>query len=153
MSTLDLTIDRLIKAPRAKVWDAWSNPDHLKEWWMPRPWTTDIVAFDMRPGGLFHIVMRGPDGTEMDTPGLFLEVAPAEKIIFTSTLMDDWRPGTPWMPLTAVSTMADEDGHTRYNVRVMHKDDDDRKRHEEMGFHDGWGTVVTQLEEFVLASG
>ena len=58
----DLVISRLIRAPRALVWKAWADPQLLKEWWCPKPWTTEVRAFDMRPGGAFHTFMRGPDG-------------------------------------------------------------------------------------------
>ena len=58
----DLVISRLIKAPRAIVWKAWTTPEHLKEWWCPKPWTTQLRGFDLRPGGVFDTLMRGPDG-------------------------------------------------------------------------------------------
>ena len=89
----DLVIDRLVRAPRATVWRAWTDPELLKQWWCPRPWSTEVKAFDLRPGGAFHTFMRGPDGGSSDNPGAFLEVVPQSRIAFTSMLLGGWRPG------------------------------------------------------------
>ena len=110
----DLVISRLLRAPRAALWRAWTEPSLLKEWWCPKPWTTEVRAFDLLPGGAFHTFMRGPDGGTSDNPGCFLEVVPQTRIAFTSMLLGDWRPATPWMPFTAAISMADEAGGTRY---------------------------------------
>ena len=143
----ELTISRIIKAPRALVWKAWTTPEHLQKWWCPRPWTTEIRGFDLRPGGSFDTLLRGPDGGESSNPGAFLEIVPQERIVFTTALVEGWRPGTPWLALTAFILMADEGAGTKYTARVLHRDEADRRKHEEMGFHDGWGTCIDQLGE------
>ncbi len=144
---LDLEIVRVVAAPRAKVWRAWSDPEILKQWWCPKPWVTEVRAFDFRPGGAFHTFMSGPDGGESDNPGVFLEIVPMERIVSTSMLLPGWRPGTPWLPLTAIFMLEDAGAGTRYTARCLHRDDADRQKHAEMGFHDGWGTAIQQLEE------
>ena len=68
------------------------------------------------------------------------------RITFTSMLLGGWRPATPWMPFTAIVTLADEGDGTRYVAKVMHADQASRDRHEEMGFFDGWNTCIDQLE-------
>ena len=143
----DLSISRTIRAPRAVVWKAWTTPEHLQKWWCPKPWTTQIRGFDLRPGGSFDTLMRGPDDEESSNPGVFLEVVPQERLVFTSALVAGWRPGTPWLSMTAIILMEDEGEHTKYTARVLHKDEEDRRRHEEMGFYDGWGTCIEQLGE------
>jgi uncharacterized protein YndB with AHSA1/START domain len=148
---LDLTISRHIAAPRALVWRAWVEPEHLVKWFCPAPWRAEVRAFDPRPGGAFEIAMHGPGGELHSEPGLFLDVEPERRIVFTSVLADGWRPTAPWLAMTAIVEMADEDGGTRYAARVLHKDAEDRKRHEEMGFHDGWGKCIDQLA--ALAAG
>ena len=102
----------------------------------------------MRPGGAFHTFMQGPDGGSSDNPGSFLEVVPQQRIVFSSLLLEGWRPATPWMAFTAVITMADEGEGTRYIAQVMHPDRATRDRHEELGFFDGWNTCISQLEAF-----
>ena len=63
-------------------------------------------------------------------------------------LVGGWRPASPWLAFTAIVSMADEGSGTRYVARVMHKDDAERRRHEELGFaYDGWGACIAQLEE------
>jgi uncharacterized protein YndB with AHSA1/START domain len=146
-----LEISRFLAVPRARVWRAWADPKLLAQWWCPKPWTTEVRAFDFRPGGDFYTFLRGPDGGESDNPGCFLEIVTQEKIVWTTMLTGGWRPASPWMGMTAIFSMADEGDGTRYAARCMHKDADDSKKHEEMGFFDGWGTCITQLEAFAQA--
>jgi uncharacterized protein YndB with AHSA1/START domain len=148
---LDLEIVRLVAAPRAKVWRAWQDPEILKQWWCPRPWKTDVRAFDFRSGGAFHTFMSGPDGGESDNPGVFLEVVPMERIVWTSMLVAGWRPATPWLAMTGIFILADEGAATRYTARCLHRDDADREKHQEMGFFEGWGTMIQQMEEVARA--
>ncbi|HPV77338.1 MAG TPA: SRPBCC family protein [Gemmatimonadaceae bacterium] len=151
-SDYDLEISRVLRVPRELVWQAWSDPAHLKEWWCPKPWTTEVRAFDLTPGGAFHTFMRGPDGGTSDNPGAFLEVVPQSRLVWTSALLEHWRPAAdPWMPLTAYINLSDEGEHTRYVATVLHKDKATRDQHEAMGFFDGWGTCITQLEEFAAS--
>lgn len=147
----DLVITRLVRAPRSLLWRAWSDPELLKQWWCPRPWTTEVRAFELRAGGNFHTFMQGPDGGTSDNPGSFLEVVPHRRLVFTSLLTGGWRPATPWMPFTALITLDDEGAGTRYTATVMHPDAATRDKHEQMGFHDGWGICIGQLE--ALAQG
>jgi uncharacterized protein YndB with AHSA1/START domain len=149
---LELRMERVLKAPRALVWKAFANPDHLKEWWCPKPWTTEVKAFDFRPGGAFHTFMTGPlpDGTqgESDNPGCFLEIVPMERIVDTSVLGGGWRPIKSWMPMTAIWQFSDEGSGTRLLARALHMTPEAKQQHEEMGFHEGWGTMITQWDEF-----
>ncbi|CAG2132795.1 hypothetical protein LMG19282_00673 [Cupriavidus campinensis] len=147
----DLVISRVLRAPRAALWRAWSDPALLKEWWCPKPWTTEVLAFDLRPGGAFHTIMRGPDGGVSDNPGSFLEVVPQARLVMTSMLTGGWRPAKPWLGFTAIITMADEGTGSRYTATVMHPDDETRDQHEKLGFFDGWNTCITQLDDFALA--
>lgn len=149
----DLVISRLLQAPRAALWRAWTDPACLPAWWCPKPWTTELLAFDLRPGGAFHTFMQGPDGGSSDNPGCFLEVVPLSRLVFSSLLLADWRPATPWLAFTAVITMADEGDGTRYVATVMHPDAASRDRHAEMGFFAGWNLCIDQLEAFAQQAG
>ncbi|MEN9543311.1 MAG: hypothetical protein RLZZ598_144 [Pseudomonadota bacterium] len=144
----DLLISRLLRAPRAALWRAWAEPELLKQWWCPKPWTTEVRAFDWRPGGAFHTVMQGPDGGISDNPGCFLDIVPQRRIVFTSMLTADWRPATPWLGFSAVITLDDEGEGTRYVASVRHPDQATRDRHEQMGFYEGWGICIDQLDAF-----
>lgn len=144
----DLVITRVLRAPRAALWRAWSEPELLREWWCPKPWTTEVRAFDFRPGGAFHTFMSGPDGGTSDNPGCFLDIVPQSRIVFTSMLTAAWRPNKPWLPFTAALSMSDEGRGSRYVAHVMHPDEATRRKHEELGFYDGWGTAISQLDAF-----
>lgn len=147
----DLTISRLIKAPPAKVWQAWSEPKHFAQWWIPAPIECQVVKMDLRPGGAFETRMREPGQAEFQphVEGCFLEVEPERRLTFTTSLVEGWRPGEPWLALTAIITLTPEDGGTRYSALVLHKTDEDARKHDEMGFQEGWGTAIAQLAALV----
>jgi uncharacterized protein YndB with AHSA1/START domain len=144
----DLSISRLIKAPPAAVWQAWSVREHFEKWWIPRPMECRAAKFDLRPGGGFETHMR-EQGQEWQPhlEGCFLAVVPEQRLVFTTMLSDGWRPIEPWLGLTAEMTLAAQDGGTRYSARVMHKSPEDARKHADMGFEEGWGTVIDQLGE------
>lgn len=148
MSDSDLEISRLLSAPRGKIWRAWSDAALLAEWWCPKPWQTTVRGFDMRPGGAFDTLMTGPNGETSDNPGIFLEIVPGERIVTTWMLTAGWRPATPWLGLTAIFTMADEGTGTRYTARALHRTAEEAQKHVDMGFHEGWGICMDQLDAF-----
>jgi uncharacterized protein YndB with AHSA1/START domain len=144
----ELVLTRLINAPRAKVYRAWTDPELLKQWFAPKPYTTPIVEIDVRPGGSAYFVMRGPDGKDLPNRGVYLEVVPNEKLVSTDAYVKAWEPSEkPFM--TLILTFEDEDGKTRYTARVRHWSVADREAHEKMGFHEGWGLCTDQLEALV----
>jgi uncharacterized protein YndB with AHSA1/START domain len=144
----DLVLTRLIDAPREKVYRAWTDAELLKKWFAPAPVTTPKAELDVRPGGANRITMRLPDGTEMPNAGVYLEVVPNERLVFTDAFTDAWTPSEkPFM--TVILTFENEGGKTRYTARVRHWNDADRQAHENMGFHKGWGQCADQLEALV----
>lgn len=144
--SFDLTISRFIKAPRSAVWKAWSEPKHFEQWWIPAPIECKVVKLDLRPGGGFETLMREGEGEfQPHVEGCFLDVIPEQRLIFTTSLVEGWRPTEPWLALTAIMTLTSEGAGTRYAARVLHKNAADSKKHEEMGFHEGWGTTIDQL--------
>ncbi|WP_114954381.1 SRPBCC family protein [Sphingosinicella terrae] len=154
----DLVIERTLDAPRDLVWKAWTDPEHLKRWWAPRPYETVECEMDLRPGGRFHTRMKGPDDFDEPGTGCFLEIVPGERIVWTSALGPGFRPSQPdncgGLPFTAIVTMEDAGGgRTLYRAVAMHGSRADRDRHAELGFEEGWGTVTGQLGEVARALG
>ncbi len=145
---LDLTISRVIKAPRSVIWSAWTDPRSFEQWWIPAPARCKVVEMDLRPGGSFVTQMSEGGGDFVPhLSGCFLAVDHLERIVFTNSLVGGWRPAEqPFM--TAIITLEDHPMGTNYVAHVMHKDNADRNKHDEMGFHDGWGTVAGQLAAF-----
>jgi uncharacterized protein YndB with AHSA1/START domain len=147
-SSRELVISRVIDAPRELVFKAWTDPEHLKQWFTPRPWTTPVAELDVRPGGASLIVMRGPDGNEFPNRGVYLEVVENERLVFTDAYTRAWEPSEkPFM--TVIVTLEDLGGKTRYTARVLHWTVTDREAHEKMGFHHGWGRCADQLAALV----
>ena len=144
----ELMLTRLINAPREKVYRAWTDPELLKQWFAPKPYTTPVVEIDLRPGGSACFVMRGPDGKDLPNRGVYLEVVPNERLVSTDAYVKAWQPSEkPFM--TLILTFEDEGGKTRYTARVRHWTVADRETHEKMGFHQGWGICTDQLEALV----
>jgi uncharacterized protein YndB with AHSA1/START domain len=142
----DLVLTRLIDAPREKLFKCWTTPELMKQWFVPRPWTLSDVEVDLRPGGSSKVVMRSPEGQEFPNLGVYLEVVPNEKIVFTDAYTEAWVPSEkPFF--TGIITFEDEGGKTRYTAVARHWTAEDRKAHEEMGFHEGWGQCADQLAE------
>ena len=147
-SDRELVLTRLIDAPRDKVFKAWTNPELLKQWFAPLPWTTPSAQLDVRAGGANVITMRSPEGQDFPNAGVYLEVVENERLVFTDAYTKAWEPSQkPFM--TVVLTFADEGGKTRYTARVLHWTVADREAHEKMGFHTGWGQCTDQLAKLV----
>lgn len=143
----ELVLTRIIDAPPSKVYRCWTEPELLKQWFAPRPWTTPDAKMDVRPGGASVVTMRSPEGQDMPNPGVYLAVEKDKRIVFTDAFSADWRPaGQPFM----VAEITFEDaggGKTKYTARAMHWNEETKQQHEKMGFHEGWGQCATQLEE------
>lgn len=141
----ELVLTRLLDAPREKLFRCWTENDLLKQWFVPAPWSIAKADVDVRPGGRSFIVMADPEGKEYPNQGVYLEVVKNEKIVFTDAFTEAWTPSEkPFF--TGIITFADEGGKTRYTARARHWTEADKKSHEEMGFHEGWGKCAEQLE-------
>ena len=143
----ELSVTRLIDAPVALVWK--TATERLAEWWCPKPWTTEIVEQDWRAGGRSAVIMRGPDGEAHPMEGVFLEVTPNRRFVFTDAFRAGWIPQTAFM--VGFFEFADEGGRTRYTAGARHWSEEALKQHEAMGFTDGWTKVAEQLAALVEA--
>lgn len=144
---LDLVLTRDINAPREILYECWTTPEHLVHWFVPKPHRVTACSLDVRPGGRCNTTFD-VDGTEMENNGVYLEVIPNEKLVFTDTYTEGWKPN-PEPFMTAILTFEDiGNGRTRYTAVARHRSKETAETHKQMGFYDGWGTVVTQLEEY-----
>lgn len=140
----DLLLERIVDLPRELVWAAYTRPEHLMAWFCPLPWKTVECEIDLRPGGIFRAVMRSPEGQDHPHVGCYLEVVDNEKLVWTDALGPGYRPAaTPFM--TAFITLEAHGAGTKYTALVSHADEATRRKHEEMGFHQGWGIALDQL--------
>jgi len=147
-SNRELVLTRIIDAPPEKVFKAWTDPELLKQWFAPLPYTTPVAELDVRPGGASLIIMRSPDGTDMPNRGVYLEVVENQRLVFTDNYTKAWELSEkPFM--TVILTFEDEGGKTKYTARVCHWTVPDREAHEKMGFHQGWAQCTDQLAQLV----
>ena len=142
----ELSFTRIIDAPREIVYRCWTEPELMKQWFTPRPYTTPVIETDVRPGGSSYILMRSPEGQEMPNRGVYLEVVPNERLVFTDAYTEAWVPsGKPFM--TGILTFEDAGaGKTKYTATVRHWTAEDCEAHKTMGFFEGWGKATYQLE-------
>ena len=151
-ATLDLVLEREVDVPPELVWKAWTTPEHLKQWFTPKPYETADVEIDVRPGGIFRVVMRSPEGEEMDQgAGCILEAVENRRLVWTGALGPGFRPSASDFPFSAIITMEPSGTGTKYRAVAVHGSPELKAQHEEMGFHDGWGAALDQLVE--LAKG
>jgi uncharacterized protein YndB with AHSA1/START domain len=144
---LDLVLTREINAPRDILYMCWTTPAHLVHWFVPKPHKVTGCELDVRVGGACNTTFD-VDGNVVENKGVYLEVIPNEKIVFTDTYSVGWKPAAePFM--TAIVTFEDIGaGRTRYTAVARHRTADIARTHKDMGFHDGWGTAATQLEDY-----
>lgn len=143
----DLQLERVIHVPRALVWECWTTPAHILQFFIPRPHKVVACDIDLRVGGRFNTLFE-VDGNEMRNEGVWLEIVPQQKLVFTDSYSEGWKPAeNPF--LTAILLLEDVGaGDTRYTAIARHRTPEAREEHEQMGFFTGWGIVVDQLEEY-----
>lgn len=148
----DFAIERFIDAPPRLVWEALTTPEHLKEWYMPRPWGRVTRAeMDLRPGGIFSIDIVVGDGQEVPNLGCFLDVVPMARLVWTSMLFPGYRPAVfDDIPITAIVTMEAVGTGTRYVFTALHRDEADLEQNKASGFYQGTEIAVDQLVQHVL---
>lgn len=141
---LDLRLERFVDLSPAQIWTAWTDPLHLPHWFTPRPWTVSECEIDLRPGGRFYTLMRGPDGEAVPNTGCFLEVVPQRRLVWTDALSPGWRPSEKPF-ITGIIDLQPEGTGTRYVAMALHRDEASCQQHAAMGFEQGWGVALDQL--------
>jgi uncharacterized protein YndB with AHSA1/START domain len=150
--TLDLVLERTVDIRPQLVWDAWTKPEHIVKFFTPKPWETPECRVDLRPGGEFYFLMRSPEGEEFPNTCCYLEIEPGRKLVWTNVLGAGYRPASlsdQDLAMTATILIEPQGQGTKYTAIAQHRSEADVTRHEEMGFHDGWSTVVDQLVAYM----
>jgi uncharacterized protein YndB with AHSA1/START domain len=144
---VELCLHRDFAARPERVYAAWTR--RLPEWWGPRGTTVPSFTMDLRPGGRFCAVLRTADGTEFTTCGVFLDVVPGERLVFTDAFDPGWVPRPGFFFTGFVRFEGLPGGGTRCTVRAVHWTAGQRAQHERMGFHPGWGESLDRLADLV----
>lgn len=148
----ELTIERMLDAPPAQVFQAWTRSELLRQWFAPAPWTVSNAELDVRPGGGSLIVMSDGEGNEFPSRGVYLEVVENERIVFTDAYTEAWTPSAKPFA-TIIVTFEACGGQTRYTARARHWSPEDRMMHENMGFDAGWNQCADQLATLLAKTG
>ena len=78
----EIVISRLLNAPLELVWEVWTNPEHIKNWWGPNDFTCTIHQMDVKKDGVWNLTMHGPDGTNYENQSIFKEIVKHKKIVY-----------------------------------------------------------------------
>jgi uncharacterized protein YndB with AHSA1/START domain len=141
---LDLVIERVIDVAPELIWKAWTQPEHIKKWFCPKPWYVAECEVELKSGGRSFFLMRGPNGEEAPSHGTYLEAIENRRLVFTDALGDGFRPSVNPM-FTGMILIEPVEGGTKYTAMARHGTLEAAKKHEEMGFYVGWGIALDQL--------
>jgi uncharacterized protein YndB with AHSA1/START domain len=142
-SDREIVISRVVDAPRALVFDAMTNPEHVPNWFGLRSFTLPVCEIDLRPGGAWRYVMRSADGTDMGMSGVYQEVTPPERLVSTESF-DDY----PGESLNTV-VLTEEDGKTTITVTVLYESKEIRDAVVASGMQDGAAETYDRLAEYL----
>lgn len=140
-----LTIERNINAPLNLVWEAWTNPDHIAQWWGPRGMATKVVKHNFKVGGRWHYEMTMPDGNKFIGEGQYLEIMESSHVVTSA----DFKPMTIGVQLHAIFEADGE--QTKFTFHCVHETEEYCKQQEAMGFYNGWGSTFDRLEDHVAS--
>jgi uncharacterized protein YndB with AHSA1/START domain len=144
----ELTLTRLIDAPRERVFKAWIDPSHLAQWWGPKGFTNPVCEVDVRPGGAIRIDMRAPDGNVFPMDGVFHEIVEPERLVFTSRA---FAPDTNKTLIKAHNTVtfADQGGKTKLTVMARVTELAPEFAAAAAGMEQGWSQSLERLQGLV----
>ena len=145
----ELIITRETHVPREKLFAGWTNAELYPHWFCPKPWYVSDVKLDLRAGGSSAMIFHGPNGEQFPNQGLYLEVVPNEKLVFTDAFTDGWQPNPNFMFVAILTFETLPDGGTRYTARARHWTKEAMEKHAAMGFEAGWNTAFDQLVKLV----
>jgi uncharacterized protein YndB with AHSA1/START domain len=147
----ELTLTRVFSAPRELVFKAWTDPKQLAEWWGPKSFTNPVCEVDLKPGGAFRIVMRAPDGGEFPMKGVFREIVPPSRLVFTNIAVD--KDGNHIIEGLTTVTFAEERGKTKLTLHTSGAAMVDYAAAYLQGMEAGWTQSLEKLEALVQRAG
>jgi uncharacterized protein YndB with AHSA1/START domain len=146
----DIIISRVFNAPRRLVFEAWTDPEHVAQWWGPNGFSSGACAIDLRVGGVFRLDLLGPDGVIYPCKGVFHEIVKPERIVYTGTAEDGHACGSGLPPRGTVTvTFIEHDGKTTLTIHTRLASAADHEAAVSMGFNTGWAESLERLAEIL----
>jgi uncharacterized protein YndB with AHSA1/START domain len=147
-SEREIVMSRVFDAPRSLVFDAWTRPELLKRWLGVRGgWSMVVCEVDLREGGAYRFVWRGPDGSEMGMGGVYREIVPPERLVATESFDDPWYPGEALDTIVLV----EERGKTTATTTVLYESEEIRDAVLESDMARGVGESYDMLAEYLAS--
>jgi uncharacterized protein YndB with AHSA1/START domain len=146
----ELEMTRVFDAPRKVVFAAWTDPKQVAQWWGPKGFTNPVCELDARPGGAILIHMRAPDGTVYPMSGVYKEIVPPDKIVFTATPLD--KDGKAMFENLNTVIFSEHEGKTTVTLRVKVVKSSAAAEQHLAGMEMGWGMSLDRLGAFVTKS-
>ncbi len=148
MTNRELTLTRILNAPRALVFQAWTDPKMLADWWGPKGFSNPRCEADARPGGAIRIDMRGPDSMVYPMDGEYREIVEPERLVFITGALNE--KGKPLFTVLNTVTFTEAGGKTTLalHVRVVEIFDEQARRHLK-GMNEGWSQSLDRLTALV----
>jgi uncharacterized protein YndB with AHSA1/START domain len=140
---MEMEMTRFFRAPRERVWQAWTDVDQLAQWWGPKVFTNPRCAIDLRPGGEIHIDMRAPDGTVYPMGGEFEEIEPPERLVFLASALD--AQGQPMFTNRNTVVFREVEGGTEISLHVVVISATAVAPHYLKGMREGWSGSLEKL--------
>lgn len=141
-----LVITRVFKAPRAIVWKAWTDPEHLMRWWGPNGFVTTSCTMDLRAGGSWRIAMRSPEGDEHKQQGVFRQLEEPERLVFTYAFVDT--PGLSGSKMLVEVSFAEHGEATKVTVRQSRFETVELRDAHVRGWNEALDHLAAQLAKF-----
>ena len=141
-----IVVSRLLDAPRALVWKAWTEPEHIARWWGGKGFVISGCTIELRQGGAFRLSMHAADGAVHPCRGTFRDIVAYERIVYDGEPDDRHGCGAGLPPGARVTvTFEDEGPQTRLTVRTRFTTAAARRAADEAGYVAGWGESLERL--------
>jgi len=141
-----LTLKKVIDAPVKLVWEAWTNSNHVLQWWAPPGMKINMIEHDFKVGGKWKYSMPMPDGNLFISEGKYIEIEALKKIVTTA----DFKPMTEGVELHVLFVA--DGSKTNFTFSVIHATEEYCKQQEKMGFYNGWGSAFNRMETLIINS-
>ena len=143
-SDREIVMERIFNAPRELVFEAWTDPKHVAQWWGPKGFTNTIHEMDVRPGGVWRFVMHGPDGVDYQNRIIYDEIVKPERLVYTHGSGEEGDPGQ----FQVTVTFAEQGGKTKLIMRMLFESAAERdKVVKEFGAIEGGNQTLDRLAE------
>lgn len=146
----EFLVERIFNAPRALVWEVWTQAQHLAHWWGPTGWTVPVCTVDFRPGGVWHYCMKSPTGEEAWGKGVYQEIVAPDYFIYKDAFSDAEGNINPELPVMTIKVVfSEENGRTKVTSTTIFASEADLQATIQMGMEEGFNQTLARLDDYL----